>query len=85
MLVASLLLGSIFVQKMDNINLFLHSYQLPNINNQEARIALETATKSIYDEAQKSLIADYLAHTNSIAEKLYRMVFPAVPARLLIC
>ncbi|MBN3318784.1 KMT5A methyltransferase, partial [Atractosteus spatula] len=48
-------------------------YCLPFITSQVARRAFETAAINVTD-AQKSIVADYLAHSNSTAEKHYRML-----------
>ena len=47
-------------------------YNLQSVNSQTVRRVFETAANSL-DESQKSLVADYLAHSGSTAEKHYRM------------
>ncbi|XP_072563445.1 uncharacterized protein [Paramormyrops kingsleyae] len=50
-------------------------YQLPNITSQMARRAFKTATKAL-DDTQKSLVAEYLAHTTTTTQKYDRMREP---------
>ncbi|XP_069042328.1 uncharacterized protein [Lepisosteus oculatus] len=48
-------------------------YHLSFITSQAARRAFETATKRLTD-AQNSIVADYLAHSDGTAEKHYRIL-----------
>ncbi|KAG9259826.1 hypothetical protein AMEX_G27435 [Astyanax mexicanus] len=47
-------------------------YNLPKVNSQMARRVFETATKHMPD-AQRSMVADYLMHSSSSAERRNRM------------
>ncbi|XP_029575553.1 uncharacterized protein LOC115166049 isoform X2 [Salmo trutta] len=46
---------------------------LPNITSQVARQVFETNTKASFNDPDKSLVADYLAHTTATADKHYRL------------
>ncbi|XP_030274546.1 uncharacterized protein LOC115582623 [Sparus aurata] len=51
----------------------LHSkYKLRSVTSQMARIAFETASKSLND-AERALVAGYLTHSSQTADKHYRM------------
>ncbi|CAJ0954954.1 unnamed protein product [Ranitomeya imitator] len=48
------------------------SYNLPNITSHLVRRICETWTLSQYTDCEKRLFARYLAHTNDVAERVYR-------------
>ncbi|XP_069599079.1 uncharacterized protein [Ranitomeya imitator] len=50
----------------------LRHYKLPNITSQIVRRVCETWTLSRYSDSEKHLFARYLAHTNDVAERVYR-------------
>lgn len=47
-------------------------YKLRSVTSQMARIAFETASKSLND-AERALVAGYLTHSSQTADKHYRM------------
>ncbi|MGH0174227.1 UNVERIFIED_CONTAM: hypothetical protein FKN15_067615 [Acipenser sinensis] len=65
--------GSAIYNPSTDLHRFHDKYKLPSITSQFARRIFETSIKTGFTDAEKGLVADYLAHTTATAEKHYRL------------
>ncbi|CAJ0923409.1 unnamed protein product [Ranitomeya imitator] len=64
--------GKVIKNPSVSLRRYHSSYNLPNITSHLVRRICETWTLSQYTDCEKRLFARYLAHTNDVAERVYR-------------
>ncbi|XP_077148460.1 uncharacterized protein LOC143809228 [Ranitomeya variabilis] len=64
--------GKVIVNPSVGLRRYYSSYNLPNITSHLVRRVCDTWTMSQYTDCEKRLFARYLAHTNDVAERVYR-------------
>ncbi|CAB1340597.1 unnamed protein product [Coregonus sp. 'balchen'] len=68
--------GKAIYNPSKDLQRFHAKYKLPNITSQVATQVFETNTKASFTDAEKALVADYLAHTTATADRHYRLKTP---------
>ncbi|KAK1166325.1 hypothetical protein AOXY_G12936 [Acipenser oxyrinchus oxyrinchus] len=66
--------GNAIYNPSNDLHRFHDKYKLPSITSQFARRIFETSIKTGFTDAEKGLVADYLAHTTATAEKHYHVI-----------
>ncbi|XP_077144165.1 uncharacterized protein LOC143806762 [Ranitomeya variabilis] len=64
--------GNVIVNPSIFLRPYHSSYKLPNITSHLVQRVCKTWTLSPYSDSEKRLFARYLAHTNNMAERVYR-------------